>query len=228
MRHTSRESRPYEKCREFGAASLTNAELLAVLLRTGTRGESVLSLAEKLLHPVFGHAGLLNVHTWTYEQLMSVRGIGTVKAVQILCLSELSKRLSKTSAGEGPDLSSPSCVASYFMEDMRHHAQEILKVVHVNTRMKMIGSEDISRGTVNASVISPRELFREALQKNAVSIILLHNHPSGDPEPSREDVLVTKRIYEAGALIGIDLLDHIIIGDRKYISLRESGFMKYR
>lgn len=213
---------------EFGADSLTNAELLAVLLRTGTRGESVLSLSEKLLHPIFGHNGLLNIHAWTKEQLLSIKGIGEVKAVQILCLSELSKRLARTGIGDGPDLGSAQTVASYFMEDMRHHAQEILKVVHVNTRMHMIGSEDISRGTVNASIISPRELFREALQKNAVSIILLHNHPSGDPTPSKEDILVTKRIYEAGRLIGIDLLDHVVIGDRRYVSLRESGFMNYR
>lgn len=221
----SKESRPYEKCLRFGPDSLTDAELLAVLLRTGTRGESVLSLAERLLHPLFGRAGLVGLHEWTREQLLSLRGIGQVKAVQILCLSELSRRLAKARFHDGPDLSSAGSVAAYFMEDMRHLPQEVLKIVYVNTRMHMIGSSDISRGTINASIISPRELFREALKKNAVSIILLHNHPSGDPAPSREDISVTKRVKEAGFLIGIELLDHIVIGDRKYVSLQESGLM---
>lgn len=220
------EERPYEKCERYGAAFLTDIELLAVLLRTGTKGENALTLAKKILYPIFSQEGLLNIHQWTYENLMDIKGIGKVKAIQILCLSELAKRLAKATAGEGLDFSSPESIARYYMEDMRHLKQEYMKLLLFNTRTKLIGETYISKGTVNASLVSPRELFIEALQKNAVSIILLHNHPSGDPTPSREDILITRRIQDAGALIGIELLDHIIIGDNKYISLGEKGFLK--
>ena len=219
------EERPYEKCEQFGAGNLTNVELLAVLLRTGTRGENSIQLAEKLLHPVFAQEGILNIHQWSMEQLMQVKGIGKVKAIQILCLSELAKRLSKASAHTGLNFSTPSSIAQYYMEDMRHLKQESMKLLLLNTKVKLIGETNISKGTVNASLISPRELFVEALQKNAVSIILLHNHPSGDPTPSKEDILVTRRIRDAGELIGIELLDHIIIGNNCCASLKEKGFI---
>ena len=205
------EARPYEKCAKYGASNLTDIELLAVLLRTGTRGENSLQLAEKLLHPDFAQEGILSIHQWTKEQLLLVRGVGKVKAVQILCLSELSKRLSK--------------VARYYMEDMRHKRQETMKLLLLNTKTRLIGETDISKGTVNSAVISPRELFVEALQKNAVSIVLLHNHPSGDPTPSKDDILVTRRIKDAGILIGIELLDHLVIGNNCYISMREKGLI---
>lgn len=219
------EERPYEKCMRFGASNLTDIELLAVLLRTGTRGESSLKLSQKLLHPVFSQKGILNIHQWTPEQLLSVKGIGKVKTVQILCLSELTKRLAKATALTGLNFTTPSSIAQYYMEDMRHARQEAMKLLLLNTKARLIGETDISKGTVNSAVISPRELFVEALQKNAVSIILLHNHPSGDPTPSKEDVLITRRIKDAGMLIGIELLDHIIIGNNCYISMREKGLI---
>lgn len=225
MKELPEEERPYEKCEKSGAASLTNVELLAVLLRTGTRGLSAIQLAKKLLYPMFSQEGILNIHQWTYEQLLQVKGIGKVKAIQILCLSELAKRLAKATAQPGLSFSSPSSIARYYMEDMRHGRQESLKLLLLNTKTKLIGETDISKGTVNAAVISPRELFIEALQKNAVSIILLHNHPSGDATPSKEDILITRRIREAGELIGIELLDHIIIGDNCYISMREKNLI---
>lgn len=219
------EERPYEKCERFGAENLTDAELLAILLRTGTRGENSLQLARKLLHPIFAQEGILNIHRWSYEQLMQVKGIGRVKAIQILCLSELAKRLAKTSAGAELNFSNPATIAKYYMEDLRHKKQEFMKLLLLNTKSRLIGETDISQGTVNAAVISPRELFIEALQKNAVSIILLHNHPSGDPTPSEEDILITRRIRDAGEMIGVDLLDHIIIGNNCYISLKEKGLL---
>ena len=195
-------------------------------MRTGTRGENALQLAEKILYPVFSQKGILNLHQWNYEQLRKIKGIGKVKAIQILCLSELTKRLAKATAQEGLNFSTPASIAKYYMEDLRHATQEQMKLLMLNTKARLIGETDISKGTVNATVISPRELFLEALQKNAVSIILMHNHPSGDPTPSREDVLLTKRVQEAGELIGIELLDHIIIGNNCYISLKEKGFIK--
>ena len=213
-----RDERPYEKCQRFGAASLTDAELLAVILRTGTQGENSLELARRILHPDFGSEG-----RWTGEQLMRIRGIGRVKAVQILCLAELAKRMSQETAAEGLDFSSPEKIARYYMEDMRHRNREVLKLLLLNTRSRLIAENDISEGTVDMALVSPRELFIEAFQKGASSMILLHNHPSGDPEPSREDIRITRRIYEAGMLIGIELLDHIIIGDHCFVSLKDRG-----
>lgn len=222
------EERPYEKCERFGAGSLTDIELLAVLLRTGTKGESALDLARKLFYPGEGTQPQAKAHlqSWTKEELLKISGIGRVKAIQILCLCELSKRMSQLSAREDLDFSRPDTIAAYYMEDMRYYRQEHLKLLMLNTRSRLIGESEISRGTVNMSVISPRELFIEALQKNAVYIILLHNHPSGDPMPSREDILVTQRIREGGSLLGIELLDHIIIGDNCYVSLAEQKLLK--
>ena len=225
MKEMACEERPYERCEQFGASNLTDSELLAVLLRTGTRGENALQLADKILHPVFSQKGVLNLHQWTYEQLMQIKGIGKVKAIQILCLAELSRRLAKATAQEGLNFSNPASIARYYMEDLRHEKQEHMKLLMLNSKAKLLGETTISKGTVNASLVTPRELFIEALQKNAVSIIILHNHPSGDPSPSREDMLTTKRIQDAGALIGIELLDHIIIGNNCYISFREEGML---
>lgn len=219
------EERPYEKCVKNGAHSLSNAELLAVLLRTGTKGNSALDLARHLLNHECGGQGILNIHQLTLDKLMKIKGIGLVKAIQILCLSELAKRLAKASAKDGLIFNLPSTVAEYYMEDMRHHKQECMKLLMLNTKSKLIGESNISKGTVNASLISPRELFIEALEKNAVSIILLHNHPSGDPSPSEQDLFLTKRVKEAGILIGIELLDHIIIGNNCYISFAEQKLL---
>lgn len=221
IKELNNEERPYEKCERFGAQNLTNIELLAVLLRTGTQGENSMQLAEKILYPEFSGDGILNIHQWSYEQLRQVKGIGKVKAIQILCLSELAKRLSKASAEGELNFQSPQSIARYYMEDLRHEKQEVMKLLLLNTRTRLIDEMNIFKGTVNAAVISPRELFVEALQKNAVSIILLHNHPSGDPSPSKEDILITCRIRDVGEMVGVSLLDHIIIGNNCYVSMRE-------
>ena len=225
MKELSENERPYEKCLRYGATHLSNTELLAVLLRTGTKGLNSLELAQKILQSPSGEDGLLNIHHLTLQKLKSIKGIGTVKAIQILCLSELAKRLAKTSAKEGLIFSLPSTIAEYYMEEMRHQKQEQMKLLMLNTKTKLIGESDISKGTVNASLISPRELFIEALNCGAVSIVLLHNHPSGDPTPSESDILLTKRVKEAGDLIGITLLDHIIIGNNCYVSFAEAQMM---
>lgn len=224
MKELPEMERPYEKCARQGAKSLSDIELLAVLLRTGTQGENALTLAERILYHT-GEQGILGIHQFSMERLMRIRGIGKVKAVQISCISELAKRLSKASHRETLCFSSAVSIARYYMEDLRHEKQEIMKLLMLNSKAKLIGETNISKGTVNASLITPRELFIEALQKNAVSIIIMHNHPSGDPTPSREDMLITKRIQNAGALIGIELLDHIIIGNNCYISFREEGML---
>lgn len=216
-----REERPYEKCEKYGASQLTDAELIAIILRTGIKGKNSIALANEILHNPVEEQGLLNLHKWSKEQLLAIPGVGRVKALQILCLSELAKRMPKALGVINPCFDAPSKIADYYMEDMRHRQQEHIKLLMFNTKSRLVGETEISKGTVNASLISPRELFIEALQKNAVSIILMHNHPSGDPNPSKEDILITKRVKAAGELIGIQLLDHIIIGNNCYISFAQ-------
>jgi DNA repair protein RadC len=218
LKQIAKEEQPYEKCMQNGANALSNAELLAVLLRTGTKGKSVLELAQHLLCTDCGEDGILNLHRLNICELKAIKGIGDVKAVQILCISELAKRLAKATAKKNICFQSPSTIADYFMEDMRHHSQEIMKMLLLDTRSNLIGEVELSKGTVNASLISPRELFIEALRKEAVYIVLVHNHPSGDPTPSKEDISFTRQVKKAGDMIGIQLLDHIIIGNHRYIS----------
>ena len=224
IREMPRDERPYEKCSRLGAEHLSDVELLAVLLRTGTRGENALELAGRILYHD-GGIGILGIHQFNAERLKQIKGIGNVKAIQISCISELAKRLAKASYQDTVCFTDPKTIAQYYMEDLRHEKQEHMKLLMLNSKAKLLGETTISKGTVNASLVTPRELFIEALQKNAVSIIILHNHPSGDPSPSREDMLTTKRIQDAGALIGIELLDHIIIGNNCYISFREEGML---
>ena len=225
MKDLHKDERPYEKCLQTGAASLSDAELLAVILRTGTKGMNSLELAKSLIHSCENEDGILNIHHLTYEKLKTIKGIGKVKAIQILCLSELTKRLSKAKAKEGLVFSQPSSIAEYYMEEMRHQKQEVMKLLMLNTKSKLVGETNISKGTVNSAIVSPRELFIEALAKEAVSIILINNHPSGDPTPSCNDILLTKRVKDAGALIGVELLDHIIIGNNCYVSFLEQNFI---
>lgn len=224
MKELSESERPYEKCERCGAGSLNDTELLAALLRTGTRGENALELARRILYAA-GEDGLLTIHHLGIEQMKKIKGVGRVKAIQIACISELAKRLAKAKACEMLSFTCPASIAQYYMEDLRHLKQEHMKLLMLNSKSRLIGETDISKGTVNASLITPRELFIEALQKNAVSIIILHNHPSGDPSPSREDMRITGRIREAGELIGIELLDHIIIGNNCYMSFSEKGLL---
>ncbi len=213
--------RPYEKCLCYGAEALSNTELLAVLLRTGTQGMNAVELAHQILQTTDGEEDLLNIHHLTLPNLKEFKGIGDVKAIQILCLSELAKRLSKANAKEKVSFNRPSTIADYYMEEMRHQNQELMKLLMLNSKSRLLGETNISKGTVNASLITPRELFLKALECGAVSVILVHNHPSGDPTPSKSDILLTKRVKDAGDLIGIDLLDHIIIGNNCYISFTE-------
>lgn len=217
--------RPYEKVLESGAQSLSDAELLAVILKTGSRNQTAKSLAEKVLDLGCpdGLAGLLH---HTLPDYKAIRGIGDVKAIQLSCIGELSKRIWKAAvSGEQLSFHAPSEVADFYMEEMRHMEQEHLRLMILNTKNVLIKDLDVSIGTVNASLSTPRELFIEALRYRGTGIILVHNHPSGDASPSREDCLFTKRVEEAGKLMGIPLLDHIIIGDNSYVSLRERGIL---
>ena len=223
MKERPKELRPYERCLEYGPSVLSNAELLAIILRTGTKGQCSTQLAERILNLKDTTGNLLNILQLSTAQLMSIQGIGKVKAVQIQCLGEISKRISKEYASRGFSIQNPKSVATYYMEQLRHCGQEHLYLLLLNTKNQLIKEILLTKGTVNASLISPREIFVEALRHQAVYVLLLHNHPSGDPQPSREDIIVTKRIKEVGLLVGIELLDHIIIGDKSYVSLKERG-----
>lgn len=217
--------RPYEKCLRFGPEILSDAELLAVILRTGTKGLTSVELAKEVLKKSKKDTSLLGLHHLTIQDLCEIKGVGTVKAVQIRCITELSRRMAKAAAGDGIFFHSASAIAEYYMEDFRHLEQEQVLLLMFDTRCRLLGEEIISRGTVNQSLLSPREIFLCALNYHAVGIILLHNHPSGDAAPSSEDFRITQRMKDSGELLGIELLDHIVIGDRCYFSFQETGSM---
>lgn len=219
------EDRPYEKCIRCGAETLTNRELLAAILRTGARGQSVLELAGELLRLVPEREGFTGIRRLSLQELSAVRGIGKVKAVQLKCMLEIARRMAREEAGDGICFSNPASVAEYYMEDLRHEEQEVLLLLMLNQKGRLLREKYIFKGTVNASMVSPREIFLEALSARAVQIVLLHNHPSGDASPSREDLQVTRRVKEAGELIGIALTDHIIIGEHTYVSFREKNYL---
>ena len=221
MKELPAADKPYEKCMTYGSAVLTDAELLSVILRTGAKGTPALELAKNILSSAYGEEGILGLHRLTIPDLMKIHGVGKVKAVQIQCILEMSRRLAKKKAEEALYFNDPSTIAAYYMEDFRHSDQEQMILMMLNTKNRLLGEQMISKGTANASMISPREIFLQALRYHAVTIVLVHNHPSGDPSPSRDDLLFTKRVQKAGMLLGIELLDHIIIGDRKYMSFRE-------
>lgn len=213
---------PYERFLRFGAENLTDRELLAIILRTGTRDKSALELAGQVLslakHP---REGLLGLYDVTLEELMQIKGIGMVKAVKLKSLTELSMRISRTTAKEGLLFTDSSTVAGYFMEKLRHRETECVILVCLDGKGQMIAEKKLSDGSVKMSLISPREIFMEALKCRAVNMILVHNHPSGDPTPSRADRELTRNLVELGEKMDIPLLDHIIIGDNRYTSFKE-------
>ena len=213
--------RPYEKVLEKGPVSLSDAELLSVILRSGTKNIPVRDMAEEILNAGNppGLAGLLH---GTVEDYKEIRGVGEVKAIQLACIGELSARIWKAAASEKTIVfDAPSKVAAFYMEEMRHLEQEEIRVMFLNTKQNLIRDLLVSKGTVNASVVTPREILIEGLRCLAVSMILVHNHPSGDASPSESDILLTRRVQEAGNVIGISLLDHIIIGDKRFLSFRQ-------
>ncbi len=229
MKHTTMKNlpdgdRPYERCLKEGAERLSDAQLLSIIIRTGSKEANSLELSEKILNLDGANEGILGLLHLTLPELMSIKGIGKVKGIQILCIAELSRRIWKRRATPPPlKFLAPSQVAEYYQEDMRHLAQEQFRAMLFNTKQVLISDVLLSKGTVNSTVTTPREIYIEALRHRAVSLILVHNHPSGDPEPSRSDILLTKRIREAGKIVGVQLLDHIIIGDNSYVSLKERG-----
>ena len=219
--------RPYEKCIRWGAEVLTDSELLAVILRCGTEGCNSLELGTSILEltETSAYPGLLGLLHLSVEDFMKIKGIGKVKAIQLKCIGELSKRMACAAARPALSFQNPQSIAKYYMELLRHEEQELLYAMFLDSRNHFLGDKLLSRGTVNATLITPREVFVEALKKHAVSLILIHNHPSGDPMPSPCDMEVTQRIQESGEMLGVHLLDHIIIGDQKFVSFREEKLL---
>lgn len=215
--------RPYEKCLYDGPGALTDAELLAVFIRTGTKGKTSIELAKDFL--AGGNHNLMNLYDYSMQAMMEFPGIGQVKAIQLKCIAEISKRIARAGRNLNACLDSPQAVADFYMERLRHEPQENFIVCMLDSKCRYLGERTLTVGSVNASLVSPRDIFIQALQAQAVSIILLHNHPSGRPQPSRADTEVTKCIAACGKMLEIGLSDHIIIGDHNYYSFREKGLL---
>jgi len=216
------EMRPRERMAKDGPETLSNQELLAILLRTGTRKETAVDLAARLLTNVGSLRGLVGV---TIEELSQIPGIGLAKAAHVKAAIELGKRVATTAPENRPAIRTPADVSRLVMEDMRHLDKEHFRVILLNTKHHVLSVEAVSVGSLSTSIVHPREVFKNPIRKSAAAVILVHNHPSGDPTPSREDVDVTRRLEEAGRLLGIDILDHVIIGDNRYCSLKEQGLL---
>ncbi len=215
------DERPREKLLEHGCESLSNRELLAIILRVGTRRQSALSLADQVL----AHFGSLReLREARCEELQAIEGIGLAKAAQILAALELGRRV-QASVRMPTVVRTPQDASDLVMEHLRYLDREVMRLLLLDSKHQVIATPVVSVGTLNASMVHPREIFKECIRRSAAAVIAVHNHPSGDPSPSSEDIKVTKRLFQAGEILGIDLLDHIIIGDNRFVSMKEAGFL---
>ena len=221
IRELPQGERPRERLREYGAKHLSNTELIAILLRTGLQGENVLSMSSRLLAKFKGLAGLGRA---SFAELCAERGLSEAKACQVMAALELGRRFVSLAPEERMVISSPKDVANLVMAEMSAFDQEHLRVVLLNTKNEVLSIQEIYIGNVNSSVVRPGEVLRPAVRDNAPSVIVVHNHPSGDPTPSPEDIAITRELLAAGKLLGIDLLDHLVVGSgNRYVSLNEKG-----
>ncbi|MFZ5596914.1 MAG: RadC family protein [Bacillota bacterium] len=216
------DQRPRERLAREGSGALSDSELIAIILRTGYEKKSAVELATEVLS-LF--SGLKNIVQASIEELVAVKGMGPVKAAQLKAALEIGKRVASIQEGSRPYIRGPEDAAMMVMEEMRHLDREHFCALLLNTKHQVLSRETISIGTLNSSVVHPRELFKAAIKKSAAALILLHNHPSGDPTPSREDREITGRLKDAGSIIGIEVLDHIVIGDNKFISFKSMGML---
>ncbi len=216
------EERPRERLVRNGSESLSNAELLAIILRTGSREENVVSMCNRILSEYsIKQLSLANI-----KRLTQIHGIGEAKAAQIAALFELARRLETFVEEPKRKVRSPKDVYTLMYPKMREQKKERFITLYLDTKNQILKEETVSIGSLNASIVHPREVFKSALLESSASVIMIHNHPSGDPSPSREDIMVTEKLVEGGKLLGIDVLDHIIIGDGKYVSLKDEGFVR--
>ena len=220
IRDMPEDERPRERLARYGATTLSNAELIAILLRVGVKGENVVNLSHRLLSTYGGLAGMGRV---SYGELCSINGISDAKACQLLAALELGRRLVSLSPEERAVIRAPQDVANLLAAEMGFLDQEHLRVLLISTKGEVLGIHQVYVGNVNSSVVRPAEVLRPAIRENAPSIIIVHNHPSGDPAPSPEDIMITRHIASAGSIMGIELLDHVIIGGQRHVSLKERG-----
>ncbi|WP_309271477.1 DNA repair protein RadC [Paenibacillus sp.] len=222
LRDIPHQERPRERMLQYGASALSDAELLAILLRTGTRQESAIHLAQRIMKQVGSMRQLVDMST---DELMAIKGIGSAKAVQLKAGIELGQRLARTRMDQPVVIRTPRDAADVLMEQLRYLQKEHFVCLFLNTKNHIIAQETLSIGSLNASIVHPREVFRASIKCSSASIVCAHNHPSGDPTPSPEDISLTLRLKEAGEIVGIEVLDHLIIGDGEFVSLKEQGLM---
>ena len=212
--------RPYEKFLSLGASGLSDADLLAIIIKTGTKDKSAVDIAQEMLSG--RHGNLLNLYEMSYDELIQVSGIGQIKAIQLKAVAELSMRISKAKRARSIRMNTPVTIADYYMEQMRHLQQEVVICAYFDVKSRFLGDKFISKGSLSSSVVDISSVMRTALEKNASKIVLLHNHPSGDCTPSKDDIAVTDRLAEGSRIFSIELCDHIIIGDNEYYSFYEN------
>jgi DNA repair protein RadC len=220
IRDMAEQDRPRERLQQVGPGAVSTAELLAIILRTGSGGENVLRLAERLLAEFDSLPGLSRA---SIMELMNVKGVGAAKASEVKAALELGRRLMASAPEDRPVVSSPADAANLLMSEMMFLEQEHLRLILLDTRNRVLQTPTIYVGSLNTSVVRIGELFRAAIKANAAAMIVVHNHPSGDPAPSPEDIRVTRQLADAGKLMDIEVLDHIVIGHQRYVSLKERG-----
>ncbi|MDF2699265.1 MAG: repair protein RadC [Haloplasmataceae bacterium] len=216
------EERPREKLELKGAKMLSNHELLAILLRTGTKNRSAITLAQEI---ICKYPNLSMLRSITIDELIEIKGIGRTKAIQILAAIELGYRANATIIERGYQIKSPTDCADYIGEEVKHLEQEHFIALYLDTKNRILAKKTLFVGSLNRSIVHPREVFKEALKHGCASIIVVHNHPSGDPTPSTQDVTITKRLMEVGEVMGIEVLDHLVIGTQGYISMKEEKYI---
>ncbi len=217
-----REERPREKLLSRGASALSEAELLAILLRSGAGGVTAVDLAKALL---VEHGSLARLATRSIQELRRYRGVGETKAITVLAAIELGRRLASRGPSEAIQIQAPEDVVRVYQPLLRDKRQEVFKVLLLDSANHLLRDVEVSSGILNSALVHPREVFRAAIAEPAASVILLHNHPSGNPEPSSEDLQITHQLTEAGRIIGIPVHDHIIIGETRYTSFAERGIL---
>jgi DNA repair protein RadC len=225
MKDLPLEERPYEKMEKYGSGVLSDAELLAIIIRTGGKDDTSVGVAQKLIKECVEDGGIKALNDISLEELKNIKGIGRVKAIQIKAVVELTKRFSSFKQEDKTYINCPWDISKFLMEEMRYLKQEHFRIILLNVKNEVVKCLKVSIGTLNSSLVHPRDVFSEPIRCKCASIILVHNHPSGDPNPSEEDINITKRLIEAGRILGINVLDHIIIGDGKYISFKERGII---
>ena len=228
MKELPLSERPYELLEAKGEAALTDAQLLAILLRTGSAGEKALDLSLRILSsiPTKGQSPLVALLQQPLTSLRSFKGVGRVQAIQIRALAELVRRASHQQAVPRLTVDSPAAIVQLYMEEMRYLTREVIKIVYFNAKMQLLGDRNLTQGTMNQSLISPREVFQSVWEMGAYAFILIHNHPSGNPEPSLNDILLTDQLKRAAKLMDIPMLDHLVLGNGKYYSFKEHQKMQ--